>query len=360
MYKAINYRLRTFAGGRFTNYVRPGSISLLLTYLCNARCVHCDIWKNRRPEDTATAKEWKRLLSDLRSWLGPVHVFITGGEALMQPYAAELVAHGSTIGLAVELLTNGYWKNQTRIEKLVSANPWRVTFSVDGIGKIHNRVRGREDFWNWTSQSIATVRRVREQERLNTEILLKTVVMAQNLESVVEVTRFAADNGLSVFYQPIEQNYNNAEDLRWFDHSPTWPSDTTKAIDVVEQLIAMKRQGLPITNSYDQLKVMIPYFRDPASYQKSVKSHSAHERRQLCAALTSLQVEPNGDVLACSDMPPIGNFRERGIRDIWSDRPRWWKQGCCCSQNPSMSKGDDSASDNSVDSVANDTGDGTS
>jgi hypothetical protein len=46
VFEGINYRLRNFAGGRFASYCRPTSVVLLLTEHCNARCVHCDIWKN--------------------------------------------------------------------------------------------------------------------------------------------------------------------------------------------------------------------------------------------------------------------------------------------------------------------------
>ena len=329
IYEAANYRLRTFAGGRFTNFVRPVSICLLLTKCCNAKCVHCDVWKDAGSEETVTADEWKRLLSDFRTWLGRVHVVMTGGEALLQPYATDLVEHGSSLGLEIEFLTNGYWQDQSRIEALGRANPWRITMSLDGIGEIHSRVRGREDFWERSSSSVETLRRVRESEGLTYDILLKTVIMSYNLEAVVDVARFASEKGLNVFYQPVERNYNTAADPRWFEHAPTWPKDTEKAVKVVEELIDLKRRGFPITNDFSQLEVMIPYFRDPASCQEAVKSHSAHERRQLCAALTTLEIEPNGDVLACSHMPPVGNFRERSIRDIWSRRPKWWNDGVC-------------------------------
>ena len=116
LYLSANYRLRMICGGRLARYVRPTSIALLLTGRCNARCVHCDIWKNGRKEDTLSLEEWKRLLAELRRWLGPVHIHITGGEALLQSYAPDMTAYASGLGFFVEFLTNGYWKDQRRIE----------------------------------------------------------------------------------------------------------------------------------------------------------------------------------------------------------------------------------------------------
>ena len=159
LYQSVNYRLRTILGGRLAGFVRPVSISLLLTTRCNARCVHCDIWKNEGNEDVLTLAQWQRLLTDLRRWLGPVHIYITGGEALLRPYAPEVAAYASKLGFFVDFLTNGYWKDQRRIEALARAGPSRITISSNGAGQMHSTVRGREDFWELTRCSIKTLTR---------------------------------------------------------------------------------------------------------------------------------------------------------------------------------------------------------
>ncbi|HEY5444024.1 MAG TPA: hypothetical protein VIJ87_06045, partial [Pyrinomonadaceae bacterium] len=79
LYDGVNYRLRTFADERFADYCRPTSIAISMTERCNARCIHCDIWKNRGPEKGLTREQWKTMLCELRSWLGPVQVTFSGG-----------------------------------------------------------------------------------------------------------------------------------------------------------------------------------------------------------------------------------------------------------------------------------------
>ncbi|MDX2192068.1 MAG: radical SAM protein [Gemmatimonadales bacterium] len=326
---AVSYRLRTVLGGRFAARCRPTQLLILLTERCNARCVHCDIWKNRGQEDVAPADDWIRMLDDVRAWLGPVHVTFTGGEALLWKDAPRVVAHAARLGLVVEHLTHGYWKDQSRIEALARARPWRITISCDGVEDGHDRVRGREHFFDAMIGSLATLRRLRRDERLPYAIRLKTTIMAQNLDQLEAVARFAAAQEADVFYQPIEQNYNTPEDPAWFTHSPTWPGDPEAAVAAVQRLIALKREGLPIANSMRQLEVMVPYFRDPASMRVVTQAHMAHVAQPSCSALTMLQLQPNGDVLACASMPPVGNFRATPIRTIWEERPRWWEGGCC-------------------------------
>jgi MoaA/NifB/PqqE/SkfB family radical SAM enzyme len=328
-YMGLNYRLRTFAGGSLAANCRPTDIGFMMTNLCNAKCVHCDIWKNKGRDDSPTPEQYKTVLSDLRGWLGPVHVFFSGGEALLRPYTTDLAAHASAAGLYAEVLTHGYWDDQTRIEKLALANPGRVTVSLDGIGETHTIIRGRENFFEKTTRSLDTLKRIRAEKGLRFAIRLKTVVMEQNLHDVHNVAEYAAANGMEVFYQAVEQNYNTEEDPRWFEHSGNWPKDPGRAGAAVKRLIALKRKGLPIRNSYQQLQAMIPYFLNPDAMRVAVQSHTAHLLHPVCSALTNIQILPNGDVLACYGMPAIGNIKTTPIREIWSHRPAWWLGGCC-------------------------------
>ncbi len=328
-YEGVNFRLRSVLGGRFAGLCRPTSIIFLLTERCNAHCVHCDIWKNRGKEDTLNEEEWKTVLRDLRRWLGPVLVYFSGGEALLRPYTPAVIGYASSLGLFPEVLTHGYWEDQSRIEALALARPWCITVSLDALGPVHSLIRGRDGFYEKTRRTIETLVRVRQEHELDFGIRLKTVIMEHNLGEAAEVARFATQGGMRVFYQPIEQNYNTEPDPLWYTTSPNWPRDPEKAVAVVQDLIRLKGEGLHIENSAQQLEAMIPYFRDPAASRLLTQLHSAHERRLLCAAPVNLQFQANGDVRTCAMRGPVGNVRQMPIRKIWQQRPQWWKQGCC-------------------------------
>lgn len=329
-YTALQYRLREFAGGRWADHCRPTDIGFMMTNLCNARCVHCDIWKNKGKEEFPTPEQYNQVLSDLRSWLGPVHVYLSGGEAMLRPYTTDVLAHGAKTGLFMEMLTHGYWDDQTRVEKAAMADPWRLTVSLDAASDTHDVVRGREKFFDKTSRTIDTLLRVRKEKNLGFRIRLKTVIMAQNMDEVTGVAKFASSHeGMDVFYQAVEQNYNTPEDSRWFEKSENWPQDPERAVANVRKLIALKKEGQSIGNSMQQLEAMIPYFRDPDAMRVAVQSHMAHEHKPICSALTTIQLQPNGDVVTCYGKPPAGNIKEASIREIWENRPRWWREGCC-------------------------------
>jgi MoaA/NifB/PqqE/SkfB family radical SAM enzyme len=329
VYEAVNYRLRWVGGGRFSRFCRPTSIIFLLTERCNARCLHCDIWKNRGQEDSPTLEQWKGVVSELREWLGPVFIAFSGGEALLKPWAIDLVGHAVREGLYVEHLTHGYWKDQEMVERLAMTNPARITVSLDGLGETHSRVRGRENFFERTSTSIATLQRLQRERGLRYVIRLKTVVMSHNVAELGDLARFAAVDGTEIFYQPIEQNYNTEEDPRWFEHSDNWPTDIDAVTRAIRELLVLKRRGLPIANSEQQLHAMIAYFNTPDSLRVVTQSHSAHESQLMCNGLTMLQFQSNGDVTVCAGLSPMGNVTRTPVRRIWEERLAVLETGCC-------------------------------
>jgi hypothetical protein len=95
-----------------------------------------------------------------------------------------------------------------------------------------------------------------------------------------------------------------------------WPKYSCRVVEVVERLIELKRAGLPIKNSYAQLRAMIRYSRNPGASRGSIQSHAAHEHRELLrAALFHLQLEVNADITNCADCP-VGNIKSAS-RGIW-------------------------------------------
>jgi MoaA/NifB/PqqE/SkfB family radical SAM enzyme len=329
VYESANYRLRWIGNGRLSSLCRPTSIIFLLTERCNARCLHCNIWQNRGQEDSPSFEQWKQVVTDLREWLGPVQVSFSGGEALLKPWAIDLVRHAAASGLFVEHLTHGYWLDQTKIEGLALANPSRITMSLDGIGATHDKVRGRDNFFARASVSIDTLNRVRAERGLRFTLRFKTVVMEHNINELADLAQFAADHGAEIFYQPIEQNYNTAPDPHWYESSANWPRDTAAAIAAVRGLIALKRGGLPIANSFDQLEAMTFYFGAPDPLRIAVQGHTAHEKRPVCSALTMLQFQANGDATVCTGLPSAGNITKTPVRQIWNERFALLSQGCC-------------------------------
>jgi MoaA/NifB/PqqE/SkfB family radical SAM enzyme len=158
--------LRSPARGGGRQRVLPTQLNLPITDNCNARCVMCDVWKEPS-EGELDAGELGRLLSD-PLFARVEHLGISGGEPTLRRDLVEVAraAHDALPALrSISFTTHGF--HVSRWEKLLPAlaalarergTQLRVHVSVDGVGALHDRVRGIPGAWE---KALATSERVR-------------------------------------------------------------------------------------------------------------------------------------------------------------------------------------------------------
>jgi pyrroloquinoline quinone biosynthesis protein E len=113
----------------------PPPLALLaeLTHRCPMRCVYCSNPLGLEPRsaelDTAT---WCRVLDDAAT-LGCLHVHFSGGEPMARADLPELVAHASSAGLYVNLITSGVMLEAGGLAALASAGLDHVQISFQDV-----------------------------------------------------------------------------------------------------------------------------------------------------------------------------------------------------------------------------------
>ena len=109
---------------------RPLITHLVITRRCNLSCGYCHEYdKVSPPVPTAVLRERIDYLRRLRS----VMVTLTGGESLLHPDAAALVAHVRARGMVPLLNTNGYLLTRDRIRRLNDAGLYGLQLSIDNV-----------------------------------------------------------------------------------------------------------------------------------------------------------------------------------------------------------------------------------
>jgi MoaA/NifB/PqqE/SkfB family radical SAM enzyme len=107
---------------------RPLITHLVITRRCNLSCGYCfEYDKTSQPVPLAVLKGRIDHLAKLRS----VFVTLTGGESLLHPQAAELVAYVREQGMMPFLNTNGYLLTKKVIEDLNAAGLYGIQLSID-------------------------------------------------------------------------------------------------------------------------------------------------------------------------------------------------------------------------------------
>ena len=118
----------------------PIDCVLAVTYNCNARCVMCDIWKIRDFPELPVA-EFAKLPASLRD------INISGGEPFLRQDLPEIIA---TVAKAcpkarMVISSNGFLTDLVikQMKKILVIKPdIGVAVSIDGIGEMHDQMRG--------------------------------------------------------------------------------------------------------------------------------------------------------------------------------------------------------------------------
>jgi hypothetical protein len=84
------------------------------------------------------------------------------------------------------------------------------------------------------------MRRVRPEHNLRGIIRLKLSFMSHNIDESLRLADYGNCEGIEVFFQPIEQNYNTPEDPQWLLHLEYRPSDIPRLIGNIERAQAVR------------------------------------------------------------------------------------------------------------------------
>ena len=162
----------------------PFLSQLVVTRRCNLACGYCNEFDDK--SDPVPTDELKRRIEKIRA-LGSWAIELTGGEPMMHPDIAELVAHAKKQKFRkVMMITNAFLLNEKKVEALNAAGLDDMQVSVDGV-----------------EPSDVTVK-VLKPLRPKLEMLAKTakfrvtlsgVIGSSNSQEVLDVVAFAKGNG---------------------------------------------------------------------------------------------------------------------------------------------------------------------
>jgi len=303
---------------------QPTGAIAILTYRCNARCVHCYSYKVPRMEELST-DEWFRALDELRAWLGPVFLSLTGGEALLRRDAIDIARHAAQLGFWVEFLSNGWLLNEEKAEQLVKSGIRRIKVSLDGgRQETHDRVRGLKGFHERASGALSKLAEYNARSGNGLQIYAKTAIMTLNVDDLEGVVRFAREIGIyGVEFQAIEPVYYSDQqgDPNWFVNNPLWIEDFDNVHRRIEELKRLKEEGYPVINSLENLSMMQEYFRDPQAEAHRVHTHDYTRKNSDCRDwVGGFQIDPSGHLRMCHWMDPFGNVKGGDIPRVWRNR----------------------------------------
>lgn len=121
----------------------PSVVQIELTSFCNAVCFFCAHTWSSRPQHHMSARVYKKIIDEIRSWHPPVDwLYLTGlGEPMMHPQWKELYSY--TKGLPGAFTTNCSVLKEEDLDFLFSLGFSEIAFSLDTLNDDrHRKIRG--------------------------------------------------------------------------------------------------------------------------------------------------------------------------------------------------------------------------
>lgn len=295
------------------SFCKPTQIQLFPTLRCCLKCRMCDAWRLESSKDKElSAEEWKGVLKQLRDWLGPCFVSITGGESFIREDILDIVKFASSIGIKIGITTNGLLLGAPLCDEILSSSLHSLTVGLDSTRpEVHDYIRSKQGVHQKAVWATDYLNKYRHKMVLR----VCTVLMKPNLDDMLNLVDWVEERGIdSVIFLPFQERFGK-EDSEFIRYKKRefWIQDVEKLDWVLDKLIQRKRDGAPIFNSVFHLKSMKRYYRDP----------TAKSQRKCLAGLANLTINPYGNVQLCrilNSMKNVGNILEQNIGEMWNSR----------------------------------------
>jgi MoaA/NifB/PqqE/SkfB family radical SAM enzyme len=196
----------------FRRSLRPGGeppllrdLKIKLTSRCNLRCGMCRYWRTRS-EDALDTKEWLRVLAEAAE-LGGRKVHFSGGEVFLRSDFLDLAAGAVSLGLKVNLTTNGTLVGREEAIRLAKIGVNAVSLSLDGPSpRLHDRVRGVPGAFRKTVAAVEAIRRYSEREGRPIRVRINFVAMRGTFRRLPDMVRLAGSLGaIDLVPMPVDE-----------------------------------------------------------------------------------------------------------------------------------------------------------
>ncbi len=302
-----------------------------ITQRCNLSCPFCaydrtNAWP-RREADAARIRRFGAVLAEYQSVTGcSVLVSWLGGEPFLFPGLQDLTAFFATqLGLRVSITSNGTTLDSAHVREHICAHYSELTISVDGIGSVHDELRGWPGAYASLRNAISALAETKRQDGRGPRLRANVVLMRQTLARFESLCVELADWGIE------EITYNQ---LGGRDRPSFFPSHRLLPEQTAWLLREVPRIRLHLAARHVSLNGSENYLRriQASSRDETILVSECRPGRQF------LFVNENGIVSPCSfttreygvaleELDSLASLRELPMR--WADQRRERRSVAC-------------------------------
>jgi MoaA/NifB/PqqE/SkfB family radical SAM enzyme len=180
----------------FVKYIFSKRLEVLIFFVtskCNSRCPGCFYWENLNQNQDLTLSEIKKISQNMPKFK---HILFSGGEPFLRedlPEICNIFRRNNNID-SISIPTNGLLpkKIQETVEEILVKNPGLevgVHFSLDGLKKTHDRLRGVKGNFEKVVESVKRINLLKEKYPL-LSVTINTVISNKNHQELSNLINF--------------------------------------------------------------------------------------------------------------------------------------------------------------------------
>lgn len=287
----------------------PTSAIIAITLNCNSRCIMCDIWKNKIPNELP-AETYLKLPATLTD------INITGGEPFLRKDIVEIVRNMKTACPKVRftLNTNGFMPHKIipDMKMIYDIDPkFGFRVSIDGVGNKHDEIRRIPGGYDKIMKTLNGVRKIGF-----TDLGISFTLGNYNMDELPKIQDFCRREGLqfsltvtsgsAIYFGKDKASYR--------------PTDKTKLKPLLENAARMHYRA------FRPKEMMRGWF-----VSKLLEFQLTGKRALPCTAGTDFfYLDSIGNVYTCHLKPwKMGNIRNQSFSEVMANRIYTAKVASC-------------------------------
>jgi MoaA/NifB/PqqE/SkfB family radical SAM enzyme len=291
----------------------PPYLIFFITARCNSRCKTCFYWQKLNKEvNELSLKEISKISKNFKQLL---QLSLTGGEPFLRKDLVEIckIFAKNNDPFLITIPTNGLMPDRiaNTTEKILKSCPnsyFRISLSLDGVGKLHDEIRGADGNFEKVKETIDKLNELKKTFK-NFNIDIGTVLSSYNQRQIKEI------------FDYVDKNMKVDNHLMGLARGNTRKKEAKNVLieNYEEMTNYFNKKSLkdkkPLSKIYDALfRINMENVLKILKYNKPVIPCLAGKKL--------IEIGENGDVFPCELLEKIGNIRDYNynINKLFSDR----------------------------------------
>ncbi len=286
----------------------PVLSEIAITYRCNLKCRFCYAGCNctRKPnKQEMTTAQAKQVLDKIRYEAEVPSVSWTGGEPLLRDDLPELTSYAVSIGMRVNLITNGTLVTKDLANRLKDSGLRSAQVSLEAPNaEVHDALTTVNGSFE------STLNGIRILQDTGLHVHTNTTLNSENLACAADMPQLAKDLGIDRLSMNMAIPCGSANS----------GGVTIKYTDVISTVEDVRKVSRQIGVQF------MWYSPTPYCIYNPIAAGLGGKSCAACDGL--LSVTPNGDVIPCSSLDqPVGNLLRSSFEKVWSSKKAvYWRE----------------------------------